>query len=55
MTILHETKKGNVVDTLANLYIYKITKQGIQTNDVATNIYNLIYEIIDEHTKTDPT
>jgi hypothetical protein len=34
--------------------MYKITKQGIQINDAATNIYNPIYEFINEHTEPDP-
>jgi hypothetical protein len=54
MKILHVTKKGKMLDTLENYYIYKITKVGIQINDVATNTYNPIYECINEHTKTDP-
>jgi hypothetical protein len=54
MKILHVTKKGKMLDAQENYYIYKITKQGMQINDVATNTYNPIHEFMYEHTKTDP-
>jgi CRISPR/Cas system-associated endonuclease Cas3-HD len=33
MKALHIQKKGKMLDTLENYYVYKITKQGIQINE----------------------
>jgi hypothetical protein len=43
MKILHMEKKGKMLDTLENYYIYKKTKQGIQINETSTNENNTIY------------
>jgi hypothetical protein len=54
LKILQIAKKNKMLDMLENYCMYKITKQGIQINDAATNIYNPNYEFINKHTETDP-
>jgi hypothetical protein len=40
-----------MLDSLENYYIYKITKQGEQINDLSTNKNNPIYEFLNKHIK----
>jgi hypothetical protein len=54
MIILHIEKKGKMLDTLQNSYIYKIAKQGIQINETSTNEANLIHDFINKHLKSNP-
>jgi hypothetical protein len=41
-----------MLDTLENHYIYKITKQGKQINEMLTNENNSIYEFLNKYTET---
>jgi hypothetical protein len=40
-----------MLDRLENHYIYKITKQGVQINDISTKENNPIYKFLNKHTK----
>jgi hypothetical protein len=46
MKILHVEQKGQMLDTLENYYIYTITKQGLQMNEISMSGYNPIYEFL---------
>jgi hypothetical protein len=48
MKILHVERKGQMLDTLENYYIYTITRQGLQMNETSTStyMYNPIYEFL---------
>jgi hypothetical protein len=44
--ILHVERKGQVLNTSENYYIYLITKQGLQMNKTMMDTYNPIYDIL---------
>jgi hypothetical protein len=46
MKILHIEKKGQMLNPYERLYLYEATKQGTQLNDMLTEGYNPIYDII---------
>jgi hypothetical protein len=46
MKILHIAKKGQILNALERFEIYKLTKLGLQLNDIHTITYNPIYEVI---------
>ena len=46
MEVVHVTKKGNMMDTLEGIHIYKETKTGNQINDRLTVRENAIFETI---------
>jgi hypothetical protein len=46
MEILHIEKEGPKLNTLERFHICDITKKGIQMNNIFTDIYNLIFDIL---------
>jgi hypothetical protein len=45
MEVLHIEKKGHKLNTLERLYIYDLTKKGLQMNDTFTDMHNPIFHI----------
>jgi hypothetical protein len=50
--ILHVERKGQMLDTLENYYVYTITKEGLQMNETWTSTYNPIYCGVFRHART---
>lgn len=48
MEILHIERKGQMLNTLENFYVYKTTKQGLQLNDALIDTYNPVFDILIE-------
>jgi hypothetical protein len=46
METLHIEKKRPKLNTSERFYIYDITKKGLQMNDIFTDIYNPIFDIL---------
>jgi len=46
MEVVHETKKGKMIDTLEDFHIYKETKAGNQISDRLTVRENAIFKTI---------
>jgi hypothetical protein len=46
MNILHIEEKSKILDTYERYHIYKFSKQNIQLNDMLTETYNPIYDVI---------
>jgi hypothetical protein len=46
MKTLTVEKKGQMFNAYDKLYIYEASKQGTQLNDILTEGYNPIYDII---------
>jgi hypothetical protein len=46
MNILHIEKKSKILYTYEKFHIYKTSKQNTQLNDMLTETYNPIYEVI---------
>jgi hypothetical protein len=46
LNILHREKKGSLMNTLEQLHIHKLTKDNLQLNDVHTDTYNPIFDLI---------
>jgi hypothetical protein len=49
MDILHIEKKGRLMNTWEQFYIHKLSKNNIQRNNTYTDIYNPVFNLIDNH------
>jgi len=49
MNVIHHERKGKMLDTLENFYIYRETKNENQINDRLTVQNNLIFETVIKH------
>jgi hypothetical protein len=50
MEVLRIEKKGPKLNTLERLYIYDLTKKGLQMNDTFTDTYKPIFDILIKNT-----
>jgi hypothetical protein len=50
MEVLHREKEGPKLNTLERLYIYDLTKKGLQMNDTFTDTHNPIFDILIKNT-----
>jgi hypothetical protein len=46
LKVLHVEKKGLKLKTLERFYIYDLTKRGLQLNDIFTDTFNPIFDIL---------
>jgi hypothetical protein len=46
MDIIQTTKKGHILNTLEQFYIYKLSEKKLQMNDTYTDTHNPIFDLI---------
>jgi hypothetical protein len=51
LSILHQKKKGLLLNTLEQFHIHKLTKENLQLNDTQTDTYNPIFYLIITHNR----
>jgi hypothetical protein len=54
LEVLHIEKEGPKLNTLERLYIYHLTKKGLQMNDSFTDTHNPIFDILIKNTLKKP-
>jgi hypothetical protein len=50
MEVLRIEKKGPKLNTLKRVYIYDLTKKGLQMNDTFTDTHNPVFDILIKNT-----